>query len=91
MALVSLNALLSQGSRSFWLAATIATLTVALPWEQEFLSVNTMHIYSPGKMVSLDGILNLSVTWFEELLPCCSGELEPGDAKELAEEERASI
>jgi len=64
---------------------------VALPWEQEFLNENTMHIYSPGKMVSLDGILNLSVTWFEALWPCCSDELEPGDAKELAEEARTSI
>lgn len=50
-----------------------------------------MHIYSPGKMVSLDGNLNLSATWFEVLFPCCSDELQLGEDKELAEEARRSI
>ena len=91
MALVSLNAILSQGPRSFWIAARIATLTVALPWEQEFLNEDIMQIYLPGITVSLDGILNLSATWFEVLFTCCSDELELGDDKELAEEARTSI
>ena len=66
-------------------------LTVALPWEWEFLNADTMHIYSPGKMVSLDGNLNLSATWFEELFTCSRDELEVGDDKELTEEARTSI
>ena len=66
-------------------------LTVALPWEREFLNADTMHIYSPGKMVSLDGNLNLSAMWFEELFTCSRDELEVGDDKELTEEARTSI
>lgn len=50
-----------------------------------------MHIYSPGKMVSLDGNLNLSAMWFEEVFTCCCDELELGDDKELTEEVRSSI
>ena len=50
-----------------------------------------MHTYSPGKMVSLDGNLNLSAKRFEEPLTCCSDELGLVDDKELTEEERTSI
>lgn len=67
------------------------TQSVALSWERKFLNEDTMHIYSPGKMVSLDGNLNLSAMWFEEVFTCCCDELELGDDKELTEEVHSSI
>lgn len=42
-------------------------------------------------MASLDGNLNFSMTWFDEVLEDCSDELELGDDKELTEEVRAGI
>ena len=42
-------------------------------------------------MVSLDGNLNLSAMWFEELFTCSRDELEVSDDKELTEEALTSI
>ena len=50
-----------------------------------------MHIFLPGKTVSLDGNLNLSAMWFEELFTWCCDGLELGDDKELTEEVRSRI